>query len=467
MTIKLKDYKVKEKYKKLKNNIKEFLDKNINKDLNQFKPAIVEIQDEPASPTGRIVAWSICSLILIAIVWSSLAEIDIIATAQGKIVPVGNTKIVQSHIDGTINKIYVKDGDFVKKDDLLLDINSDVYIAEKSALEKSLFAENIKYNRSKAMINYLANKENKELETIPNAYLSTEMQIMLFEQEYRDLESNLAMLEDSLTQKKHELENVKINISNYKKTVALTEIRSKKIQGLLEQKISSEMEFMEFEEKRIKEINDLESLKSKEKQLIANIKELNEKITYAKIENKKKHLVTIEESLNNINRIKEDINKNEVMIRYSRIYSPVNGYIQEMKFHTVGGVLEQAQEILKIVEDKSDIEVEALISSRDIGFIENGMDVAIKVDTFLFTKYGLVHGKITNISGDAITDEKLGLVYKTKIKLNEKFIKVDNKKVQLSYGMSVTSEIKTSKRTVLEFFLSPITKALNESVKER
>lgn len=458
---------MKEKYKKLKNNIKEFLDKNINKDLNQFKPAIVEIQDEPASPTGRIVAWSICSLILIAIVWSSLAEIDIIATAQGKIVPVGNTKIVQSHIDGTINKIYVKDGDFVKKDDLLLDINSDVYIAEKSALEKSLFAENIKYNRSKAMINYLANKENKELETIPNAYLSTEMQIMLFEQEYRDLESNLAMLEDSLTQKKHELENVKINISNYKKTVALTEIRSKKIQGLLEQKISSEMEFMEFEEKRIKEINDLESLKSKEKQLIANIKELNEKITYAKIENKKKHLVTIEESLNNINRIKEDINKNEVMIRYSRIYSPVNGYIQEMKFHTVGGVLEQAQEILKIVEDKSDIEVEALISSRDIGFIENGMDVAIKVDTFLFTKYGLVHGKITNISGDAITDEKLGLVYKTKIKLNEKFIKVDNKKVQLSYGMSVTSEIKTSKRTVLEFFLSPITKALNESVKER
>lgn len=458
---------MKEKYKKLKNNIKEFLDKNINKDLNQFKPAIVEIQDEPASPTGRIVAWSICSLILIAIVWSSLAEIDIIATAQGKIVPVGNTKIVQSHIDGTINKIYVKDGDFVKKDDLLLDINSDVYIAEKSALEKSLFAENIKYNRSKAMINYLANKENKELETIPNAYLSTEMQIMLFEQEYRDLESNLAMLEDSLTQKKHELENVKINISNYKKTVALTEIRSKKIQGLLEQKISSEMEFMEFEEKRIKEINDLESLKSKEKQLIANIKELNEKITYAKIENKKKHLVTIEESLNNINRIKEDINKNEVMIRYSRIYSPVNGYIQEMKFHTLGGVLEQAQEILKIVEDKSDIEVEALISSRDIGFIKNGMDVAIKVDTFLFTKYGLVHGKITNISGDAITDEKLGLVYKTKIKLNEKFIKVDNRNVQLSYGMSVTSEIKTSKRTVLEFFLSPITKALNESVKER
>lgn len=458
---------MKEKYKNFKNNIKKFLDRNVNKDLNQFKPAIVEIQDEPASPTGRIVAWSICSLILIAIVWSSFAEIDIIATAQGKIVPVGNTKIVQSHIDGTINKIYVKDGDFVKKDDLLLDINSDVYTAEKSALEKSLFAETIKYNRSQAMVNYLENKENKKLETIPNSYLSKEMQVMLFEQEYRDLESNLAMLEDSLTQKKHELDNVKINISNYKKTVALTEIRSKKIQGLLEQKISSEMEFMEFEEKRIKEINDLESLKSKEKQLIANIKELNEKITYAKIENKKKHLVTIEESLNNINRIKEDINKNEVMIRYSRIYSPVSGYIQEMKFHTVGGVLEQAQEILKIVEDKSDIEVEALISSRDIGFIENGMDVAIKVDTFLFTKYGLVHGKITNISGDAINDEKLGLVYKTKIKLNEKFIKVDNRNVQLSYGMSVTSEIKTSKRTVLEFFLSPITKALNESVKER
>ena len=129
--------------------------------------------------------------------------------------------------------------------------------------------------------------------------------------------------------------------------------------------------------------------------------------------------------------------------------------------------MEQAQEILKIVEDKSDIEVETLVLSKDIGFVEKDMNVAIKVDSFLFTKYGLVHGKVINISEDAIKDEKLGLVYKTKIKLNEKTISIDGKSIELSYGMGVTTEIKTGTRTVIEFFLSPIMKTMNESINER
>lgn len=155
------------------------------------------------------------------------------------------------------------------------------------------------------------------------------------------------------------------------------------------------------------------------------------------------------------------------MIKYSKIISPVDGYIQELKFHTIGGVMEQAQEILKIVEDKSDIEVETMILSKDIGFVHRGMEVAIKVDSFLFTKYGLIHGTVINISEDAIKDEKMGLVYKTKIKLNEKTVHVEGKEIDLSYGMGVTSEIKTGTRTVMEFFLSPIMKKMNESINER
>lgn len=458
---------MKKLYKGLKNKIYHFFDVSLAKDVHQFKPSIVAIQDDPASPAGRIVAWILCLIILSAIIWSCIAKIDIIATATGQIVPVGSTKVVQSHIDATIKKINIKEGDFVRKGDLLIELDDENYTSEKESLEKMLAAENVKYNRANAMLSYLDNKVIEKLTLVTGKSISPRIQEMLFEQEYKDLESSLSMLKELIDQKKYELESVVNNISHYKQTVNLTEIRAKKFKGLLDQKVSSELEYMEFDEKRIREKNELNSLMSRERQTKANIKELEEKVKYTVIENKKRQLSTIEESFNNINKITEEINKNEILIKYSKIISPVNGYIQELKFHTTGGVMEQAQEILKIVEDKSDIEVETMVLSKDIGFVHKGMDVAVKVDSFLFTKYGLVHGTVINISEDAIKDEKMGLVYKTKIKLKEKSVNVDGNKINLSYGMGVTSEIKTGTRTVMEFFLSPIIKKMNESINER
>jgi hemolysin D len=458
---------MKKLYKGLKNKIYHFFDVSLAKDVHQFKPSIVAIQDDPASPAGRIVAWILCIIILSAIIWSCVAKIDIIATATGQIVPVGSTKVVQAHIDATIKKINIKEGEFVKKGDLLIELDDENYTSEKESLEKMLAAENVKYNRANAMLGYLDKKIIEKLPLVMGKSISSRIQEMLFEQEYKDLESSLSMLKELIDQKRYELESVVNNISHYKQTVNLTEIRAKKFKGLLDQKVSSELEYMEFDEKRIREKNELNSLISRERQTKANIKELEEKVKYTVIENKKRQLATLEESFNNINKITEEINKNEILIKYSKIISPVDGYIQELKFHTTGGVMEQAQEVLKIVEDKSDIEIETMVLSKDIGFVHKGMDVAIKVDSFLFTKYGLVHGTVINISEDAIKDEKMGLVYKTKIKLKEKSVNVDGNKINLSYGMGVTSEIKTGTRTVMEFFLSPIIKKMNESINER
>lgn len=454
-------------YKKIKSAIEHFFDVTLARDVHQFKPSVVAIQEEPASPSGRIVAWILCLIILSTIIWSCIAKIDIIATSQGQIVPIGSTKVIQSHIDATINKIYIKEGDYVEKGDVLIDLDNETYVSEKKSLEKLLTAEKIKYNRSYSMLNYI-DKGIIDPPKLENENgLSIEMQKLLFEEEYKDLKSSLMILKEGLEQKKYELESIKNNIQHYKQTLTIIESRAKRIKTLLDQKASSEMEFMEFEEKRIREQNELNTLSSKEKQIKSNIIEIEQKISYTIIENKKKQLSTLEESFNNINKITEDLNKNEVFMKYSKIVAPVNGYVQELKFHTNGGVMEQAQEILKIVEDKSDIEVETLVLSKDIGFVEKDMNVAIKVDSFLFTKYGLVHGKVINISEDAIKDEKLGLVYKTKIKLNEKTISIDGKSIELSYGMGVTTEIKTGTRTVIEFFLSPIMKTMNESINER
>lgn len=459
--------KIKKIYLNFKNKVENIFDKSLTRDVHDFKPSILAIQDSPASPLSRVILWLLISIIFIAILWSCIAKIDIIAVSQGKIVPIGNTKIIQSHIDGTIKSINVKDGTFVKKDDILIELEDQSILAEQSLLIKKLEAETIKLRRSNSILEYIDSGKIIEPNYKDIKTVNHEIQKLLFLEEQKKLESSLKMLEDSLDQKKYELTSIKNNIQHYKKTLDIMKDKARRIKILLDKDMASKMEYLEFEEKKIREQNELDTLISKEKQINSNIKEIKEKIELTKIENKKEHLLQVENSFNLINSINEEINKNEVLLKYSKIKAPVSGIVQDLKFHTIGGVIEMAQETMKIVEENSDIEVETFILSKDIGFIKKGLPVEIKLDSFLFTKYGTIKGIVQNVAEDALTDEKLGLVYKAKIKLEDKKINIDGKFVSLSYGMGVITEIKTGKRTVLEYFLSPIMKISNESIRER
>jgi hypothetical protein len=113
------------------------------------------------------------------------------------------------------------------------------------------------------------------------------------------------------------------------------------------------------------------------------------------------------------------------------------------------------------------LEVEAMLPNKDIGFVNPGQEAEVKVETFPFTKYGTLQGKITQVSSDAIQDEKLGLVYATRVKLANDTIRVENKSVRLTPGMAVTVEVKTGTRRVIEYFLSPLMQYGQESLRER
>lgn len=462
-----KESYIKTLYNKAIKRIENYFDISLHRDVHEFKPALVEIQDAPASPVGRFLIWFIASLIFISIVWSSLATIDIIAMAQGKVIPIGNTKVIQAHSDGTISNIYIREGSYVKKGDLLIKIDEDSYKAEQQSLEKSYAAELAKNRRSKAMLDYIENGTVLKPDFSDIKTINAKVQNLLFDEEYRDLESSLGILRETLKEKQHEFDSAVDNIKQYTQVLKIITENEKRMKTLMERDMVSVMEYLEYKEKQIREQNNLNTYASKEKQLKANIAEIQQRLDATLIDKKKTQLLAFEDSFNNMNKLGEEIKKNQVLLNYSNITAPVSGYVQELKFHTIGGVVEQAQEILKIVEDKSDIEVEVMVPSKDIGFIEKGSLVAIKLDAFPFTKYGLVHGQVSNISEDAITDEKLGLVYKTKISLDQKYIQIEDKKVNLTYGMGLTAEIKTGQRTVLEYFLSPVIKHVDESIRER
>jgi hemolysin D len=165
--------------------------------------------------------------------------------------------------------------------------------------------------------------------------------------------------------------------------------------------------------------------------------------------------------------LEQELLKADSRSHLMQLIAPVDGTVQQLAVHTVGGVVTPAQPVMMIVPHDNPLEVEAFIENKDIGFVKVNHDAEVKIETFQYTKYGTLHAKITSISHDAINDEKRGLIYSTKVKMDRATINVDGTDVNLSPGMAVSVEIKTGKRRVIEYFLNPLLQYGHESLQER
>ncbi len=183
--------------------------------------------------------------------------------------------------------------------------------------------------------------------------------------------------------------------------------------------------------------------------------------------------------------LREDVIKATQRTELQLLTSPVDGVVQQLAVHTVGGVVTPAQSLLVIVPTESNLEIEAMVSNRDIGFIHVGQEAEIKIDTFNFTRYGLLHGHVLSLSPDAIvrdgpdkgkapdaegtSSEPKGqeLVYAARVSLDRTQMRVDENLVNLSPGMAVTVEIKTGKRAIITYLLSPLLRYRQDSLRER
>jgi len=166
--------------------------------------------------------------------------------------------------------------------------------------------------------------------------------------------------------------------------------------------------------------------------------------------------------------------------------APVDGTVQQLAIYTVGGVVTPAQQLMLIVPKGNTLEVEAFVQNKDIGFVNDHQKAEIKIETFPFTKYGTIHGTVLHVSNDAIQmesrqaqtndnkinsadnrDKPSGLVYTARVQLNKSTMQVEGKTINLTPGMAVTVEIKTGKRRLIEYFLSPLLQYKDESLRER
>lgn len=160
-------------------------------------------------------------------------------------------------------------------------------------------------------------------------------------------------------------------------------------------------------------------------------------------------------------KLREQTNKSQVLT------APVDGTVQTVAVTTVGGVVTSAQPVVSIVPQNAELIVEADVLNQDIGYVFEGQEVSVKLDTFSFQKYGTVDGKIIYVSPSAVEDERKGLVYKIKVSVDRNSFNINGNDVPISSGMSGTAEIKLEERKIIEFFLEPIFEYFDDSLKVR
>lgn len=165
--------------------------------------------------------------------------------------------------------------------------------------------------------------------------------------------------------------------------------------------------------------------------------------------------------------IQNKTKKEQLEKQIQTIKSPIDGYINKLEIHTIGGIVTPAQELMTVVPKDTKLKIKAKVMNQDIGFIEKDMDVSIKIDTFNFQKYGIIKGKVLVVGANSIEDEKFGQIYEVFIEPMNTVLMVEGKEQSIKVGMSTTCEINIGKRRIIEFFIYPLVKYLDESIKVR
>jgi type I secretion membrane fusion protein, hlyD family len=432
--------------------------KNIPNDLHEFKPLLIEIEDKPLNPLGRIILYLVLAIMVFGTAWLILAKVDVVVSAQGKVIPSGEIKILKPLESGIVSKIFVKESDKVKKGDILIQIDPTVTDASLSSKQDDLAVINSDIVLLEALISE-SNLSKDELNKLNSSQISlynSQKQILASTYEGNKAKLNSAKLDI----KANESEVNRLSLLLSKEEEA--KVRLQKVLDLIAKK--------EYEEVSKNIIN----LKEQKDIALYRLKESNKKLEEI-IEENEKAIKTIKSSWIETSLSKEkekrelsaQINAILFSNKTQQIKSPVDGFVGKLLIHTEGGVVSPNDNLISIVPSDAPLIIKANVLNKDIGFLKLGQEVAIKIDTFSFQKYGLLHGNIIEISKDAIEDEKLGLIYEIKIKPNSLDIKVEGETKQLEIGMSVIAEVKTGKRRVIELFIYPIIKYMDEGLSVR
>ncbi|WIO73538.1 HlyD family type I secretion periplasmic adaptor subunit [Porticoccaceae bacterium LTM1] len=438
----------------------------------EFFPAALEIQEAPPSPTSRIVSWCLITLFAIAVIWTCIGEVDVVAIAEGRIIPSGQIKQIQPLEKGVVKSLYVEEGQIVKKGQPLIELDQTLTNADQERLAKELSFVEAGINRQKAYTKMLESPQQdinyaKFITKASELNVTESQQLALLWQEWQSFQSKRDALRAEMQERIAERQASRERIAQLEATIPLVTKRAEAIKSLLKKDLAAEATWLELEEQRIQQAHALSAEKAMQLQMNAGIRRVEKQLEALQAEVATQVLTALSEQQRQKQSLQQELSKAKDLNSRQILYAPISGKVQQLAVHTIGGVVTPAQPLMFIVPTDAQLEVEAWLENKDIGFVEIGQSAEIKINTFPFTKYGVIEGNVKDMTQDAVADEEMKFRYKMKASMNQSTIQVDNRQVGLIPGMKVSVEIKTGKRRLIEFILSPLIKYKSESGRER
>ena len=406
----------------------------------QFLPAALSLQEKPVSPASRLIAGVLILLVAVLLAWSILGQMDIIVNAAGEIIPGGRSKTIASVEVASVKALFVQEGKAVKKGDVLIELDASAPAAEHDKAISSSTEAILQIARAGAMIAAIESMVSPKLPAIGG----------VASEKLRDAQNHLeGQFQDFMAK----LQRIDGAIKHYAQQLPLAAQEAADYQAMAKNHDVSQHAYLQKEQAKIEIERLLADSHNQRAALIAETKRIAYDLQ--------------REGDKIVGAAQPDARRAAFHSRLLTLVSPVDGTVQQLMVHTIGGVVPAAQPLMLIVPQETVIEVEAMVENKDVGFLSEGQTAAVKIDAFTFTKYGTIPAHVTHISRDAIKDEKRGLLYAVKVALEKSSIMANGQDMKLSPGMSVQVEIKTGSRRVIEYVLSPLLQHKRESLHER
>ncbi|KNC67546.1 HlyD family type I secretion periplasmic adaptor subunit [Pseudoalteromonas ardens] len=429
--------------------------------LYEFLAPALEIQAAPPPKGARAIVWTLLVCLIIAIIWACVGRVDIVAIAQGQLIPKQKVKVIQPLETAVVRGIHVHEGQRVEQGQLL--VSFDPAITESNfqriRLSTQDFSQQIR--RKQRLIARLNQVKP------PSTGVLNPAQQALLEAELAEYHSERASLSSQLLRYEAELAGARAKLTQLDKVLPLVEERAQALERLQVNKLVSREEYLEIKqtaihnrEQRHIELATIETLQA----TIKATRQEQETLKATLIRTAQAELNQLQQELVNA---QQELAKSQFLLNQNKLYAPVSGTVEALALSTLGEVVTPAQQLLTIVPAEDELIVEARLLNKDIGFTYQGQIVEVKIDSFPFTRYGIIEGEVLDVSTDAVEDEQLGLYFPVKVAINQQTILVDSRVVPLSAGMSVSAEVKTGQRRIIEFLLSPVVQHLDEGARER
>jgi len=438
-----------------------------------------------------MIALSIILFVVIAVMWATFGHVDIIATATGKVVPTGRTKVIQPLETGIVSAIHVQDGAKVAAGEVLVELDRTVTSAERRRVKQDLIASQLDVARLQALRDSFENLSSPHEVEGPDGVSETDIartRSAMLAQAAEQL-AKLAAVDKQIEQKHAEAQSVSAAIAKIDASLPLLEETADIRRKAMQIQFGNHIAYLEAQARFVDQQNERIVQERKLVEIEAARRALEQQLAQTKSGFERQTLADLTDARKKADEFAQDYVKAQEKAEEQILRSPIDGTVQQLALHTVGGVVTPAQQLMMIVPRDSEIEIEAMVSNRDAGFVEVGQDAEIKVDAFNFTRYGLLHGKVIGVSQDAIIREKPAgrdgpakkegalaessepagqeLLYAARVALGTRRMEVEGRMVDLTPGMAVTVEIKTGSRRIIEYVLAPLLRYKQESLRER